>query len=347
MSTPQFSSNEPDSNDSQWKLLAKLLNATNESPEEISDIDGLQDALDAKEPTITVLEEARGGTGGTSIATSPSLFTVLNGNQRLFAHVDDFDADAATYIAATGLTGEPAFVVDDAVRMLKGSPSSASLRGSVWTTLSANRWTNAKGIYLFQSAFNHGAGTAVEDLRGTMNLTIAGGMAWNAAGFTFDGTNDQLDGTGAHITSGQWSLLGVGSSTTASKTIAGQNSSSANFRTSFATIGASGTWSSFKRVDPTSYSHSSGVSAATLNSFLQIQDATHLRSFIGGSETEAASTALAATTIENNTFIIGDVASGSSNFNGLLKLVMLFGEDVSTDYAELHANLNSLLGLGL
>jgi hypothetical protein len=293
------------------------------------------------------LPVAQGGTGATIINTSPALFTTTNQNALYIAAAADFDSNALTYITATGKTGTNAFVIDDVVKMLKGSASSTSRRGSTWATLSVNRWTNVKGIYLFQSAYNHGSSTIVRDLKATMNLTIAGGMAWNSNGFTFDGVNDQLTGTGAHITSGQWSLMAVARVGNAgSNVIACQATNYTNFRTNFMDSNGS-VPRSFKRVDPTSYLTTGATASTTENSFLTVQTATDLKIFAGGSETAEATTALAATTIENTTFLVGNSGITGTRFTGEMKLVILWAEDISTDYAEIHANLNSLLGLGL
>ena len=280
------------------------------------------------------------------VTTSPGLFITNNGGQIYMAASADLDSNALTYINATGKTGADAFVIDDVVKMLKGSASSTSRRGSTWTTLSANRWTNAKGIYLMQSAYNHGTSTIVRDLKAAMNLTIAGGMAWNSAGFTFDGVDDKLVGTGAHITSGQWSCMVVGKMTGASNAAAVSQNNSANFRTSFSLFTPT-TAGVFKRVDPTSYSTFTTTSSTVKNSFLIVQTATDLKAFAGGSETAEGSTPLAATTIESSVFTIGDIQAGNSRFTGDMQIAILWSEDVSADYSEIHANLNALLGLGL
>jgi hypothetical protein len=212
--------------------------------------------------------------------------------------------------------------------------------------LAANRWTNLKGAYLFQSALNASAGTTVIDLRGTLNLAIAGGMLWGANGFEFDGTDDALVGTGSHITSGQWSAFAVARADTHERVLMTQNTGGVNFRTSFMSSFTGNFWAAFKRVDPTSYQLTGSVSASTLASVLTVQTATDLKVYTGGSDTEVGTVAVAATTIENTDFRIGRTSVGSY-FDGFAALAMLFGEDVTTDYPEIHANLNALLGLGL
>jgi len=277
----------------------------------------------------------------------PSFHETLVNGRRLIVHATDFDAATQAYLTATGIRDTAAFVIDDVVRMLKGTASSTSLRGSTWTVLAANRWTNLKGAYLFQSALNASAGTTVIDLRANKNLAINGGMLWGADGFEFDGTDDALVGSASHITSGQWSALAVARGDASGKTLMSQNTASTNFRTTFMSVNASGFWGGFKRVDPTSYSLASTVAASTLTSILTVQTATDLKAYSGGSDTETGTIAVAATTIQNTDFIIGDVASGSSDFDGFMSLAMLFGENIISDYPEIHANLNALLGLGL
>ena len=293
-----------------------------------------------------VLPLANGGTGATSFYTSPSVYIGVNQNALYFAHKDDLDADAETYITTRGLGGSAALAVDDVVKMIKGEDSSTSLRGSTWTTLSANRWTNAKGIYLFPTAYKGVVSTTMLDLRGANNLTVAGSPVSNSTGMIFDGVNDQLNASGSLITSGQWSCLAVGSSTVASKVIVSQSDVS-NFRTAFLSTNSSGNWAAFKRIDLTSYNHDSGLSSVTRRSVLNIQDATHIRSYASGSGVALASTEVAETTVESSTFIIGNSDFGSSNFTGSLSLVLIWNENVAGDYAAIHANLNSLLGLGL
>jgi hypothetical protein len=277
---------------------------------------------------------------------SGSFHSTTVGGQTIVVHKTDFAAATQTYIAATGLRDTAAFVIDDVVRMLSGETSANSLRGSTWTVLSANRWTNLKGAYLFQSALNASSGTTVVDLRGNKNLTIGGGMLWNENGFTFDGVDDVLTGTGSHLTSGQWSAFAVASASSANKTFLSQNNGLLlNFRTGFLINTSSNTWGIFKRVDPTSTTVDSLASSATMKSVFSVQTATALNMHADGSDTVLATAAVAATTIENTDFQIGKV--GPAYFAGSSKLAMLFGENVTSDYPEIHANLNALLGLGL
>jgi hypothetical protein len=295
--------------------------------------------------TNGALPIAQGGTGSTSLYSSPSIFIGTNQNAFYIAHADDLDADAETFITANAITGTQALIVDDIVKMLKGSASSTSLRSSTWTTLSANRWTNIKGLYLFSS--DYGSGTTLRDLRGSNNLTISGSPARNSTGITLDGVDDRLTAAGPLLTSGNWSVLYIGTLTSTSTALITQSTTAEDFRVSFLSSNASGNIGTFKRVDPTSYNLDSGLSALTRRAALNIQDATHLRTFAAGNETAVASTPLAATTVSSTAFQIGRSLGAGTFASGTIELCIVWNSDVSTDYAEIYANINSLLGLGL
>jgi hypothetical protein len=274
-----------------------------------------------------------------------NIFATQSDNQVYLAAPADFDIDAKAYIDEIGLSGTEAFVIDDVIRMLKGQPSSNSLRAATWVTLSANRWANLEGMWIAPSRYNYGAGTAFGDLTTVNGLTASGTPVWSNDGFDLNGVDQRFAASGALVTSGQWSCLGIAKSDASKGPLVHQNTVSSNFRTTFLNVNDS-KWSAFKRVDPTSYLVDSGNGSTSLSSVLAVQTATALNTYIAGNEVATATTALAATTILGTPFTIGGILT-STHFDGLVKLVGLWSEDVSVDYSEINANLNSLLGLGL
>lgn len=252
----------------------------------------------------------------------------INASHQLFVRGES--TDDATYFTAASVT-------DAAAKRL--------VADTIADLLAAGIYTNLVSAYFMRSACNAGSGSTVYDYTRTNDLTISGGMAWGADGFTFDGEDDELTAATAVIpTTGQWSVLAIvektASAILANEALCGQTDGTSNLRTAPLTWHTTDRVQNFTRVNPTSYvaASSSPERSEYARGFLAVQGATDLEVYADGNASPVATAALTPGGVQNKAFQVGSVDS-FAEWAGRLTFLAVFDTDISSHFPTLYPDL--------
>lgn len=205
--------------------------------------------------------------------------------------------EAQDYITDASPAGDPEFI-DDFYLFMKGGSDESSLTGISWSQLSEDLYAKLVTGYLLMEDYNVGSGVTVKPLKGALDGTIVGGMAWGANGFTGDGSTQRIDLGAAVITSGEWGFMagcinpaspGIG------EAIAGQNSSGAG-RMAYALYEADGSLANFYHDGTGGRQAKTAVSMISANQrfvFSRLTAASGLQIFVNGETTAPGSQTVA------------------------------------------------------
>lgn len=256
---------------------------------------------------------------------------------------------AVNFCARSGIANPIEFArADNVIRMLYGQSCSNSINGAYWETITS-MMTDCVGAWIMTTFWGSTDRSTIYDATtNANNLTMVGSPTFGQRGLNFNGTSQYLTLPTAAITSGQWACFAMGRSlaTSGNRAIAAQNVSGSNNRTTFLGIESSGELSTFRRVDPTSYTVTAGQVAGDFAA-AAIQGGSNLQLHQNDSISVAGTTALAPGDILDTPLVIGGNAAGASYVGELFAVFIWSRTQTLANMTKLRRNLNRLLGLDL
>lgn len=266
------------------------------------------------------------------------------------------DPDAVAFAAqATTMTAANVRLLSDWYKSLKGE-------AGYWEQLDTNVYDDMVEGWALRGDFNLVTGDEDDAMSTALGMKLTHSLTPNALYWGdrgtrfFTGATNRVLATSAALlaNSSEWSMFAVlaSNSYAAQIGIVGCHNSGAGAagRTTHGFISSGGVFGSFSNNGASSVQSFTNINSWGYEprSLMAVQSATQIKIYDNGSETAPSPQALVPGTIEQTPFRIGNIGTGSQQFNGTIYDLLLFNAEISgANNAKMHRNYNRIFGAGL